>query len=63
MKKYFPLMAVLLLAVGSLQAQRFAYVNTDLILDQMEDYTKAQEEVNKASEVWRTEINTRRTGI
>jgi outer membrane protein len=56
-------LTLLLFSAAAAQAQRFAYVNTDLILERIEDYTKAQEEINKITEVWRQEINTRRTGI
>jgi len=63
MSKLFPLVVMTLLSLGTLSAQRFAYVNTDLILEKMEDYTKAQEELDKMTEVWRGEVNTRRAGI
>jgi len=37
-------------------AQRFGYIDTDFILNKMPDYKKAQEEVNKLSELWEKEI-------
>jgi outer membrane protein len=63
MNKMRIILALLLFGGMAVQAQRFAYVNTDLILERIEDYTKAQEEINKITEVWRQEITTRRTGI
>ncbi len=63
MNKFSLLLILSLISAGALQAQRFAYVNTDLILDQMEDYKKAQEELDKITEVWRTEASTRRAAI
>lgn len=37
-------------------AQRFGYIDTDFILNKMPDYKKAQDEVNKLSELWEKEI-------
>ncbi len=37
-------------------AQRFGYIDTDFILNKMPEYKKAQEEVNKLSELWEKEI-------
>jgi outer membrane protein len=37
-------------------AQRFGYIDTDFILNKMPEYKKAQEEVNRLSELWEKEI-------
>jgi len=63
MSKFVFLTLVAVLSLGTLQAQRFAYVNTDLILEQLEDYKKAQADLDKMTEAWRGEVNTRRAGI
>ena len=63
MNKLLLLCCVAFMAFGTTQAQRFAYVNTDVILDRIEEYKTAQEELNKITEVWRTEATAKRTGI
>jgi outer membrane protein len=37
-------------------AQRFGYIDTDFILNKMPEYKKAQEEINRLSELWEKEI-------
>jgi outer membrane protein len=49
---------VLVLSAGAVSAQRYAYVDTEFILDNMPEYTEAQEELNKASKDWQEEIET-----
>ncbi|HEU5291177.1 MAG TPA: OmpH family outer membrane protein [Cyclobacteriaceae bacterium] len=44
-------------------AQRFGYIDTDFILNKMPDYKKAQDEVNKLSELWEKEILAMSKGI
>lgn len=63
MSKIFAAFLLLSVCTSALYAQRFAYVNTDLILEQMDDYTKAQEEVNRLTEQWRSEANGKRQAI
>ncbi len=40
------------------QAQRFGYIDTDFILNKMPEYKKAQDEINRLSELWEKEIRT-----
>lgn len=37
-------------------AQRFGYIDTDFILNKMPEYKKAQDEINRLSELWEKEI-------
>lgn len=39
-------------------AQRFGYIDTDFVLNKMPEYKKAQEEINRLSELWEKEIQT-----
>ncbi len=40
----------------TLLAQKFAYVDSEYILDQMESYQKAQKQIDDLSEKWQKEI-------
>ena len=53
--KYLVL-ATLLLAVGSVQAQKFAYVDSDYILENVPEYVEAQKELDKLSTNWQKEM-------
>ncbi len=46
----------IIFGLNFVNAQRFGYIDTDFILNKMPDYKKAQEEVNKLSELWEKEI-------
>lgn len=41
---------------GAVQAQKFAYVDTQYILEQMEEYTSAQQEIENLSQRWQKEL-------
>ncbi len=41
----------------SLTSQKFAFVDTDYILDQMDEYQKAQKQLDDLSEQWQKELN------
>lgn len=56
MKKLGLLLIVLLGVVFTGQAQRYAYVDTQYILDNLPEYGEAQEELNRMSEEWMKEI-------
>ncbi len=56
MKKIVTTALVLTLFLGTAMAQKFAYVDTDYILQNIPSYNAAQEELNKVSETWETEI-------
>ena len=61
MKPHFlrtALMALLLLG-GVAQAQRIAFVDTKYILEQMPEYTAAQQELDRQSKKWQDEIDNR----
>jgi outer membrane protein len=47
---------VLMLFAGSTLAQKFAFVDSDYILQNIPSYNAAQDELDKASEAWETEI-------
>lgn len=56
MKKLMISALVLTLFAGSALAQKFAFVDSDYILQNIPSYTAAQTELDKVSEVWETEI-------
>lgn len=56
MKIKFILLAFLVSMSGLLQAQKFAYVDTDYILNQMTEYKAAQKQLNELSEKWENDI-------
>lgn len=53
--KLYSLLAVLFLG-GSVFAQKFAYVDSQYILEKIPEYTQAQEELNSISAQWQQEI-------
>jgi outer membrane protein len=46
----------IIFGLNFVHAQRFGYIDTDFILNKMPDYKKAQEEINRLSELWEKEI-------
>lgn len=48
---------VCFLALNSSFAQKFGYVDTDYILNQMSEYSEAKSEIDKLSKGWQDEIN------
>jgi outer membrane protein len=56
MKKLFILLLFVPFIVGSLNAQRFAYVDTDYILSNIPAYESAQEQLDQISVEWQKEI-------
>ena len=63
MKKVLMIAAILMMATFTAQAQRFAYVNTDYILDNIPEYKKAQEQIDKLSQDWRAEVDKKQKEI
>lgn len=64
LKHYFPknIFLVLLFLVGSIagiNAQRFAYVDTDYILGELPEYKSAQKKLDQYSSDWKKEIDKR----
>ncbi len=56
MKKLFLSVLVLALFAGSAMAQKFAFVDSDYILQNIPSYDAAQNELDKASESWEAEV-------
>ena len=58
MKALYGVIFLLFLGAMPLQAQRFAYVDVDFILDNLEEYEQAQTQIDNVAEQWRQEIET-----
>ena len=56
MKKILLSALVLMLFAGSTLAQKFAFVDSDYILQNIPSYNAAQDELDKVSETWEAEI-------
>jgi len=56
MKKLFLIATMIVLTMSVTQAQKFAYVDSDYILENIPDYTTAQELLNTKSVEWQKEI-------
>jgi outer membrane protein len=56
MKKIIFTLALSLIAVFSLQAQKFAFVDTEYILENISEYRDAQDQLDKISVDWQKEI-------
>jgi outer membrane protein len=56
MKKLMISALVLALFAGSAMAQKFAFVDSDYILQNIPSYNAAQTELDKASETWEAEV-------
>ncbi len=56
MKQTIATIALLLIGFSFANAQRFGYVDTDYILNQIPEYKSAQEEVERISQRWQQEL-------
>ena len=56
MKKLISLFTIVFLAAGMGLAQKYAFVDTDYILDRIPSYKAAQDQLDKLAEEWQTEI-------
>lgn len=56
MKRLFFILVVLMGLSNTASAQRYAYVDTQYILDHIPEYQAAQEQLNQISEQWQEEI-------
>ncbi len=56
MRFYLISIFFIIFGLNFVNAQRFGYIDTDFILNKMPEYKKAQEEVNRLSELWEKEI-------
>jgi outer membrane protein len=57
MKKIFILTAFALISIASF-AQKFAFIDTDYILNNISSYKSAQDQLDKFSESWQKEVET-----
>ncbi len=58
MKKPLTTIAILILFAGLVMAQKYAFVDTDYILERIPSYKAAQDQLDKLSEEWQAEIET-----
>ena len=58
MKKVFTLVTVLICGLTVAQAQKFAYVDTEYILEKMPEYTTAQRQIEQMSNQYQSTIET-----
>jgi outer membrane protein len=63
MKRIFILLAGLLLSFGLAVAQKYAFVDTEYILNNIPNYKAAQEQLDKLSQEWQKEIEAKYTEI
>jgi outer membrane protein len=56
MKRIYVVLAGLFLSLGLAVAQKYAFVDTDYILNNIPSYKAAQEQLNKISEGWQKEV-------
>lgn len=58
MRFYAFIIFFLIFGLNFVLAQRFGYIDSEFILNRMPEYKKAQEEINRLSELWEKEILT-----
>ncbi len=58
MKKLISLLGIILLAAGITTAQKYAFVDTEYILNRIPSYKAAQDQLDKLAADWQTEIET-----
>ena len=66
MKKLLSALAgllVVLLTVGSAEAQKFGYVDSEFVMGKMPAYGQAQTELNNLSQTWQKEIETQKKDL
>lgn len=56
MKKTFSLIMIALMGLAYAQAQRFGYIDTELIMSKIPEYQSAQDQIESASEKWQKEL-------
>jgi outer membrane protein len=56
MRFYLITIFFLIFGLNFVHAQRFGYIDTDFILTKMPEYKKAQEEINRLSQLWEKEV-------
>ena len=63
MLKQALIILLVLVSVGTSYGQKYVYVDTKYILEQIPEFTEAQEEINTISKTWQEEIRNRKTAI
>lgn len=63
MKKLLSLLLLLLFINPSTNAQKFAYIDTDYILNKIPDFKQAQDKLDALSAEWQKEIETKYTDV
>ena len=63
MKKLLTILILSLFAVHFSHAQKLAYVDTQTILEEMEEYQAAQKEIDNQSKKWQEELEQKYAGI
>lgn len=59
MKKLLVMLAVLMLPLGLALAQKYAFVDTEYILNNIPNYKAAQDQLDKISQEWQKEIESK----
>lgn len=59
MKKFLAIAGIFIWGLLNIQAQKFAYVDTDYILNNIPEYTAAKKELNSISIKWQKEIESK----
>ena len=63
MKRIASILSILLLATGISLAQKYAFVDTEYILDRIPAYKAAQDQLDKMAQDWQEEVETMYGGI
>ncbi len=63
MRKIIISVLLVFVAVSMIQAQKFAYVDSQYILDNLPEFTEAQAQLDELSTQWTTEIETKFTEV
>lgn len=63
MKKLILLIGTAIVCLGSIQAQRLAYMDSEYILNKIPEYKRAQESLDKIAADWQKEIETKMKDI
>ena len=63
MKKLLLLLALSFTAITAIQAQKFAYVDTDYILNKIPEFKQAQDKLDAISADWQKEIENKYTEV
>ncbi len=63
MRKVIIIISVLMLSIGIVSAQKYAFVDTEYILNNIPSYKAAKDKLDEISEEWQKEIETKYTEI